>query len=142
MMQAARESLVGLPQRPRLVAVTVLTSMAGKDLVEVGIDAQPMEHVIRLAELANSCGLDGVVCSALEAAEVKSHCGTDFWRITPGIRLLENTADDQKRVMTPMRAMEAGATHLVIGRPVTGAADPVTVLREIGRQISQSTGTT
>lgn len=142
MMQAAREALGGLAQRPRLVAVTVLTSMAEQDLEEVGIGAKPMEQVIRLAKLANACGLDGVVCSAREAAEVKSHCGADFWRITPGIRLPESPADDQKRVMTPMRAMEAGATHLVIGRPVTGAADPVAVLREIGKQISQSTGTT
>ena len=107
MMQAAREALAGLAQRPRLVAVTVLTSMAGQDLAEVGIGAKPMEQVIRLAELASACGLDGVVCSAQEAGEVKSHCGADFWRITPGIRLPESPADDQKRVMTPLRAMEA-----------------------------------
>jgi orotidine-5'-phosphate decarboxylase len=119
-----------------LIAVTVLTSMAGPDLREVGIDADPIVEVMKLAELAEDCGLDGVVCSAHEAAAIRDRIGGRFLRVTPGIRLPEDNAGDQKRVMTPQIAIESGASYLVIGRSVTRAADPLAVLDRINRQIA------
>jgi orotidine-5'-phosphate decarboxylase len=135
MMQAAREALEAASPRPKLIAVTVLTSLSGADLSEVGIVAEPAEAALRLARLASGAGLDGVVCSAHEAAAVREACGEAFLRVTPGIRLAEGDADDQKRVMTPRRAIEAGATYLVVGRPVTRAADPGAALERINDDI-------
>ncbi len=133
MMQAAREALEcrSSGQRPKLIAVTVLTSLSEVDLHEVGIAGDPLEAALRLARLAGSAGLDGVVCSAQEAAEVRLACGEAFLRVTPGIRLTDIDAEDQKRVMTPRRAIEAGANYLVVGRPVTRAADPGAALERI-----------
>ena len=136
MMNAAREAIEGAPRRPILIAVTVLTSMAEPDLREVGIDASPQAAATRLAELAAACGLDGVVCSAHEAAAIRDRLGRRFLRITPGIRLPEDDAGDQKRVMTPLRAVESGASFLVIGRSVTRAADPMAVLARINHEIA------
>ena len=136
MMNAAREAIEGAPRRPILIAVTVLTSMAEPDLREVGIDASPQAAATRLAELAAACGLDGVVCSAHEAAAIRDRLGRRFLRITPGIRLPEDDAGDQKRVMTPLRAVESGASFLVIGRSVTRAADPMAVLARINLEIA------
>ena len=135
MMQAAREALARENQPPRLVAVTVLTSMAAEDLLELGIAGAPMEVVKRLARLAQSCELDGVVCSAQEAAPLRSECGAEFCLVTPGIRPAMAGPDDQQRVMTPRAAVDNGADYLVIGRPVTRAPDPLAVLREINREI-------
>lgn len=137
MMQAAREALARERQPPRLVAVTVLTSMTAEDLVELGITGGPMEVVKRLARLAQSCGLDGVVCSAREAALLRHECGADFCLVTPGIRPAPGGQDDQQRVMTPRAAVDNGADYLVIGRPVTHAPDPLAVLREINREIAR-----
>lgn len=137
MMQAAREALAREKQPPRLVAVTVLTSMTAEDLVELGITGGPMEVVKRLARLAQSCGLDGVVCSAREAALLRHECGADFCLVTPGIRPAPGGQDDQQRVMTPRAAVDNGADYLVIGRPVTHAPDPLAVLREINREIAR-----
>jgi len=136
MMSAAREAIEAAPRRPNLIAVTVLTSMAEADLREVGIDASPLVEAMRLAELAAACGLDGVVCSAHEAAEIRDRLGRRFLRITPGIRLPEDGAADQKRVMTPRRAIESGASYLVVGRSVTGAPDPLAALARINGQIA------
>jgi orotidine-5'-phosphate decarboxylase len=136
MMNAAREAIEGAPRRPILIAVTVLTSMAEPDLREVGIDASPHAEATRLAELAAACGLDGVVCSAHEAAAIRDRLGRRFLRITPGIRLPEDDAGDQKRVMTPLRAVESGASYLVIGRSVTRAADPLAVLARVNLEIA------
>jgi len=136
MMNAAREAIEGAPRRPNLVAVTVLTSMAEPDLREIGIDASPLVEAMRLAELAAACGLDGVVCSAHEAAAIRDRLGSGFLRITPGIRLPEDGAGDQKRVMTPRLAIESGASYLVIGRSVTRASDPLAVLARIDREIA------
>jgi len=136
MMNAAREAVEGAPHRPKLIAVTVLTSMAEPDLRELGIDASPLTEAMRLAELAAACGLDGVVCSAHEAAAIRDRLGRRFLRITPGIRLPEGDAGDQKRVMTPLRAVESGASYLVIGRSVTRAADPLAVLARINLEIA------
>jgi orotidine-5'-phosphate decarboxylase len=114
--------------RPVLIAVTVLTSMSAADLASVGIDRSPLDHVVQLATLAQVSGMDGVVASPLETAAIRAVCGPDFLIVTPGIRGggAEQTSgrQDQSRTMTPREAMDAGASHLVIGRPITGAEDP------------------
>lgn len=135
MMEAARAAIEDGVRRPRLIAVTVLTSMNAEDLREVGIDLAPSSAALRLARLAHGCGLDGVVCAAQEAAAVREACGEAFLRVTPGIRLPEDGANDQKRIMTPRQAVEAGASYLVIGRPVTRAAEPLAVLERIAREM-------
>lgn len=131
MMTAAQEALADLPRRPLLIAVTVLTSMSAEDLTEVGVDGTPAEQVLRLARLTQACKLDGVVCSAQEAAMLRADLGADFRLVTPGIRPAGAEAGDQRRVMTPEEALRAGATDLVIGRPITGAADPMAALKQI-----------
>jgi len=136
MMQAAREAIESAPRKPKLIAVTVLTSMAETDLREVGIEASPLAAAMKLARLAGDCGLDGVVCSAHEAGAIRDRIGDGFLRVTPGIRLPEDSAGDQKRVMTPQIAIESGASYLVIGRSVTRAADPLAVLARINREIA------
>lgn len=135
MMHAAREALAG-PGAPLLIAVTVLTSMAEADLAEVGIAGTPQANVLRLAQLARGAGLDGVVCSAQEAPALRQACGAGFRLVTPGIRPADAAGDDQKRVMTPARAMAAGADYLVIGRPITQASDPVAALERINGEIA------
>lgn len=135
MMIAAREALAHVAARPLLIAVTVLTSMSDADLAETGIVASAKQTAMRLAHLTQECGLDGVVCSAQEASALKSECGAGFCLVTPGIRLPDAIADDQKRVMTPRRAVDAGADYLVIGRPITQAPDPIDVLRRIRAEI-------
>ena len=137
MMEAARDALNVLPQRPLLIAVTVLTSMNAEDLGEVGVAASPAEQVLRLARLTQSCKLDGVVCSAQEAALLRAELGAGFRLVTPGIRPAGSDAGDQRRVMTPAEAIAAGATDLVIGRPITAASDPLAVLRAIDADINQ-----
>ena len=137
MMQAAREALAMEKQPPKLIAVTLLTSMGERDLAEVGIDGSPQQGVLRLARLATDSGLDGVVCSAQEAALLRRECGPAFCLVTPGIRPAQAGEDDQKRVMTPRAAIASGADYLVIGRPVTRAADPLQALEQINREIGQ-----
>ena len=137
MMEAAREAMSLYTQPPKLIAVTVLTSMAQEDLADLGILTTPAEMVLRLAKLARDSGLDGVVCSAREAALLRQHCGSEFCLVTPGIRLADAAADDQSRVMTPCAALGQGADYLVIGRPVTRAADPLQVLQSIIKQIGE-----
>lgn len=136
MMTAAREALEGLPQQPKLIAVTVLTSMGSNDLADLGISEEPQQLVRRLARLAQDCRLDGVVCSAQEAAMLKQELGADFCLVTPGIRPASASKDDQKRIMTPADALRAGAHYLVIGRPITQAADPLQALQAIGQEIA------
>ena len=135
MMEAAREAVAASPRPPRLIAVTVLTSMAQEDLAGIGITATPAEMVLRLALLARDSGLDGVVCSAQEAALLRQHCGSSFCLVTPGIRPADSAADDQSRIMTPSAALQNGASYLVIGRPITKAADPLLALQNIVKQI-------
>ena len=135
MMEAAREAVAASPRPPRLIAVTVLTSMAQEDLAGIGITATPAEMVLRLALLARDSGLDGVVCSAQEAALLRQHCGSSFYLVTPGIRPADSAADDQSRIMTPSAALQNGASYLVIGRPITKAADPLLALQNIVKQI-------
>ncbi|TCS70870.1 orotidine-5'-phosphate decarboxylase [Sulfuritortus calidifontis] len=136
MMAAAREALEGLAKRPRLIAVTVLTSMDAEQLHGIGIQASPREQVSRLARLTHEAGLDGVVCSAQEAEMLRADLGRDFMLVTPGIRPAGSSHDDQSRIMTPALAIQAGANYLVIGRPITQAADPVAVLQAISTEIS------
>ena len=138
MMSAAREAIDVFSPRPHLIAVTVLTSMAESDLREVGINVGLLPEVMNLAKLAGECELDGVVCSAHEAAAIKDLVGEQFLRVTPGIRLPDDGAGDQKRVMTPRSAIEAGASYLVIGRSVTRAADPLAVLARINSETAIS----
>ena len=137
MMEAAREALAASAQPPKLIAVTVLTSMAQEDLAGIGITATPAEMVLRLATLARDSGLDGVVCSAQEAALLRQHCGNTFNLVTPGIRPADAAADDQSRIMTPAAALKNGASYLVIGRPITKAADPLLALQNISREIGE-----
>lgn len=136
MLEAAREGLEPYRQRPLLVAVTVLTSLEERDLIDIGIDNTLEEQVWRLARLSQSCALDGVVCSAQEAIQLKSKLGSSFKLVTPGIRLAAEPTDDQRRVMTPVEAWAAGADYLVIGRSITQAVDPLQVLHTINQAIA------
>ena len=138
MLEAAREAIAQSAQQPRLIAVTLLTSMAQQDLADIGIAATPAEMVLRLASLARDSGLDGVVCSAQEAALLRKQCGKDFCLVTPGIRPAQASPDDQSRVMTPLAALQAGSRYLVIGRPITRAADPLQALLDINKEIGVS----
>ncbi|WP_293645527.1 orotidine-5'-phosphate decarboxylase [Thiolapillus sp.] len=135
MMQTARERLEGKSHRPKLIAVTILTSLGEEDIHEIGFSGTPGENVLRLATLAESAGLDGVVCSPLEAAAIREQAGQDFLLVTPGVRPASASLDDQKRVMTPAEAMAAGSSCLVIGRPVTAAPDPLQALKDINASL-------
>ncbi|WP_426449033.1 orotidine-5'-phosphate decarboxylase [Siccibacter colletis] len=138
MMSAAREALVPFgKEAPLLIAVTVLTSMEASDLADIGITASPAEHAERLARLTQQCGLDGVVCSAQEAVRFKAELGQAFKLVTPGIRPAGSEAGDQRRIMTPPDAQRAGVDYMVIGRPITQAADPAQALRDILASLKQ-----
>lgn len=137
MMEAAREALAMSSRPPKLIAVTILTSMAQEDLAGIGITATPAEMVLRLATLARDSGLDGVVCSAQEAALLRQRCGENFCLVTPGIRPADAVADDQSRIMTPAAALQNGSSYLVIGRPITKAADPLLALQKISKEIGE-----
>ncbi len=130
--EAAREAAEDLGvERPRVIAVTVLTSLDAADLEEVGQMGPPAAQVERLARLAQASGLDGVVCSPREIARLREACGPDFLMVVPGIRPSWAAAGDQKRIMTPAEAVAAGADHIVIGRPITAAEDPLAAARRI-----------
>jgi len=132
MMQAARDALTPFGKdAPLLIAVTVLTSMEASDLADIGITLSPAEHAERLARLTQQCGLDGVVCSAQEAVRFKSELGRSFQLVTPGIRPEGSDAGDQRRIMTPQQAQQAGVDYMVIGRPITQSTNPSQTLRDI-----------
>ncbi|MDD1781773.1 orotidine-5'-phosphate decarboxylase [Enterovibrio sp. ZSDZ35] len=136
MMVAAREALEPYGNdKPLLIGVTVLTSMEQSDLAGIGISREPQEHVMSLATLTRNSGLDGVVCSAHESSMLKNALGQDFKLVTPGIRPAGSDAGDQRRIMTPVEAVAAGSDYLVIGRPITQAADPMQVLSEINASL-------
>jgi orotidine-5'-phosphate decarboxylase len=135
MMRAAREALAVTSKPPLLIAVTVLTSMGDEDLREIGQRESAPQLVERLARLTQASGLDGVVCSAQEAALLRKACGAEFKLVTPGIRLADAGKDDQKRIVTPAAAVAAGADYLVVGRPITQAADPLAALARINAEI-------
>ena len=135
MMRAAAEAAGTAERRAKIIAVTVLTSLEDRDLPSVGVSATALDQAVRLAVLAKDSGLDGVVCSPHEIAAVRAACGPRFLIVTPGVRPVGGELGDQKRVMTPRQAMEAGADILVIGRPITGASDPVQAAREIAAEL-------
>tara|TARA_R110000824_G_scaffold52692_4_gene146258 strand:+ start:192090 stop:192785 length:696 start_codon:yes stop_codon:yes gene_type:complete len=134
MLDASRAAL-NQPQAPLLIAVTVLTSIGAEDLVQLGISSTPQQQVQKLAKLTADCGLDGVVCSAQESGILRQQHPTDFCLVTPGIRPAGDSLDDQKRVVTPRSALEQGSNFLVIGRPITQAADPSVKLDSIIQEI-------
>lgn len=135
MMEAAVAALEPFEHRPKLIGVTVLTSMSEQDLRELGYTQPPQARVSELAELAAACGLDGVVCSAQEAPALKQERGDQFCLVTPGIRLAGDAAGDQRRVVTPAQALANGATHLVIGRSITAVSNPLAALERIQREL-------
>jgi len=135
MMAAARDAVDSAPHTPLLIGVTILTSMAEQDLREVGLSGSPEQNVLRLAALAESSGLDGVVCSPREVPALRETVGADFRLVTPGVRPAGAASDDQRRITTPEDAIASGASYLVIGRPITQAQDPVSALRSINSVI-------
>ena len=140
MLTAASEAARSLPHPPRLLAVTVLTSMDAAALAETGVSASPVEQVLRLARLAAECGLDGMVCSPAEVAALHSALPKALL-VTPGIRPAGADAGDQKRIATPQFALAAGASKLVIGRPITAAADPKAAAQAILSDMAKSNPT-
>lgn len=132
MMRAAAEAAASAgARRPKIIGVTVLTSLDQSDLQATGVTGSPSDHVLRLATLAKASGLDGVVCAAHEIAMLRRELGSDFLLVVPGIRPAGAASTDQKRVMTPKEAHELGADILVVGRPITAAADPAAAARAI-----------
>lgn len=140
MLNAAAEAARSLPRAPRLVAVTVLTSMDAVALGETGVSAAPVEQVLRLARLAAECGIEGMVCSPAEAAALRSALPKALL-VTPGIRPAGSDAGDQKRIATPQFALAAGASMLVIGRPITAAPDPKAAAQAILSDMAKSNPT-
>lgn len=137
MMNAAKKALEPFgTDRPLLIAVTVLTSFNEGELSNIGINLPILEQVSNLALLTKKAELDGVVCSAHEVSAIKGACGTEFITVTPGIRLSNNSKDDQSRVMTPQEAIKEGSDYLVIGRPITQSLDPALVINDILKSIS------
>lgn len=138
MMQAAREAVHEIRPETRLIAVTVLTSSDAETLRGVGIDRSPEEQVLRLADLAvNRAGLDGLVCSPLEASVLRQRLGAAPWLVTPGIRPGGGGGDDQKRVTTASAAFRAGASHIVVGRPITQAPEPAAAVAALLAEIPE-----
>lgn len=133
MMKAARRAIDAFPaeKRPLLIGVTVLTSFDETDLQSLGVNDSIESTVLKMAQSAKECGLDGVVCSANEAALLRKECGKDFLLVTPGIRFENDAAGDQKRILTPQAAFKAGSDYLVIGRSITTATDPAKLLRNL-----------
>jgi len=140
MIAAAKAAAEAGANRPKLIGVTVLTSLDDADLKAVGVTRSSTDQVVALAQLAKDSGLDGAVCSPLEVAALRAACGPDFTLVVPGIRPAGGDAGDQKRVMTPREALDAGADVLVIGRPITKADDPAAAAAAIAREISAETG--
>jgi orotidine-5'-phosphate decarboxylase len=138
MMQAALEGVSKASYRPYLIAVTVLTSMNQSGLNEIGITDSMENQVLKLAKLVHHNGLHGVVCSALEAQVLRQHLPHNFLLVTPGIRPANASLDDQSRVLTPSQAIEAGASYLVVGRPITQAKNPLQALMSINQEVLTS----
>lgn len=142
MMRAAKESALESAQKadlkpPKVIAVTLLTSMSSDDVKKVGLDGELLDVVLRFAELTKAAGLDGVVASVQEAAHIRKAIGEDFMIVTPGIRLSTSPSDDQARTATPEGAVKAGADWIVVGRPIRDADDPVAAARSIKASLTQ-----
>jgi len=136
MMEAGAEALASYSQRPMLIGVTILTSMGSEDLVKIGLPESPESNVLNLAKLAENSGLDGVVCSPKEVTALRASRGADFKLVTPGIRPEWAAKGDQNRITTPSQAISMGSSYLVIGRPITGAEEPMEALAKIEQEIS------
>jgi orotidine-5'-phosphate decarboxylase len=140
MMRAARQAAYEVAgdtkKRPRLLGVTILTSMDESTLAEVGLAGPPAARAVELAKLAQKAGLDGVVASAHEVRPIREACGSGFLIVVPGIRPAESSTDDQARVATPAQAISAGADYLVVGRPITAAKDPRKAALAISKEIA------
>ena len=137
MMQSAKDAILSRRDRkPILIGVTVLTSISSTELLEIGIDNNLKDHVVKLAKLAYQSGLDGVVCSAEEAKLLRNSMPADFILVTPGIRREQDAAGDQKRVITPSQAIRNGSDYLVVGRPITQAASPSAALAAFNSEIA------
>jgi orotidine-5'-phosphate decarboxylase len=137
-VSAVQAKAAALNQRkPLVLAVTVLTSLSAADLSKLGINSPVEEQVVRLARLARSAGVDGVVASPHEIEMIKKECGRDFLVVTPGVRPAASATGDQKRVLTPGEALRKGADYIVVGRPVIGAPDPVAAVRDIINEIEK-----
>jgi orotidine-5'-phosphate decarboxylase len=139
MLDAARKAADSAAHRPLVIAVTVLTSLDGASLASVGVGDTPLDQVLRLAKLTKDAGLDGVVASPQETAAIRGESGDAFLIVTPGIRGRSATAtpDDQRRTMTPVEASRAGSSYLVIGRPITAAADPAAAAGRIAAELEE-----
>jgi orotidine-5'-phosphate decarboxylase len=136
MLRAAVEAAAASQAKPLVLAVTVLTSMGPEDLQEVGVSGRPLDQVLRLASLARAAGCGGVVASPEEVAELRRELGEGFAIVTPGVRPAGAAKGDQTRVATPAEAIKAGATYLVVGRPITAAADSAKAAKDILAEIS------
>jgi len=135
MLRAAADAVGDGSDRPLVLAVTVLTSLGDEDLAAIGVADPSGTQVLRLARLAKDQGIDGVVCSAREAAALREDLGPDFKLVVPGIRPAWAAADDQKRIVTPADAVALGADYLVIGRPITDADDPADAVKRIADEL-------
>ena len=135
MMEAAREAVSSCSHQPLLIAVTILTSLDGAELAEVGLSGEPVDNVVRLARLAEASGMDGVVCSPREVSTLRETVADDFRLVTPGVRPAGAAVGDQKRITTPEDAMRLGSSYLVVGRPITQAEDPLAALADINASI-------
>ena len=138
MMETAANRLAKLQSRPLLIAVTILTSLSADEVAEIGYPGSPQDNVSRFAELTESSGLDGVVCSPLEAGVLRGERCADFRLVTPGVRPATASMDDQTRVMTPSDAMRAGSDFLVVGRPITAAKNPLESLIAINHEVNSA----
>ncbi len=138
MMEAAANAVAQRGNKTQLIAVTVLTSMDQSDLADLAITESPADRVLRLAALAKTSGMDGVVCSAQEATQLSREHGRDFSLVTPGIRMPGDDAGDQRRVVTPWDAIAGGSTHLVMGRSITGASSPAETVQQILDRLTPS----
>jgi orotidine-5'-phosphate decarboxylase len=138
MMNVAAERLAQFEQRPLLIGVTILTSLGQQDIAEIGYAGTPADNVRRLAALAEDSGLDGVVCSPLEVEALRGERGAAFKLVTPGVRPAGASVDDQKRIMTPTDAIRAGASYLVVGRPITASSTPLDSLSAINAEVADA----
>jgi orotidine-5'-phosphate decarboxylase len=141
MLSAAAEA-AAIPGAPRLLAVTVLTSMDASELSGIGVAGTPAEQVLRLARLAKASGIDGMVCSAEEVQTLRTEMGPGTMLVIPGIRPAGSATEDQKRIATPATAIAQGASMLVVGRPITRATDPAAAARAILEEIAQASTAT
>ena len=137
-MRAAARAVRGKQRRPKLIAVTLITSMDERGMSQVGILGPPLKRVVLLAQLAKLAGLDGVVASPLEVAAIRRACGGKFLTVVPGIRPAAFARDDQSRIATPADAIRAGADYLVVGRPITEAKNPRAAAKAILEEMSSA----